>query len=148
MNCFLELNTSATGLCGDLLLDIGITAHGLAIQSLGKRSPDRNNTRHKKPKQLNLTKRILLASTPADWRTTRSSLHHVAQHRPTGSEATSPYAPRSSRFGSEPPSVEDDVDVSLTIIGQPCGDLLLDIGITAHAWLSNHLANVVQTNQK
>ena len=29
-------------------------------------------------------KRILLASPPADWRrTTRSSLHHVAQHRPT-----------------------------------------------------------------
>ena len=34
----------------------------------------------------------------------------MAQHRPTGSE-TPPYAPRSSRFGSEPPSVEDDVDV-------------------------------------
>jgi len=44
-------------------------------------------------------------------KTTRSSLHHVAQHRPTGSETTLPYAPRSSRFGSEPPSVEDDVDV-------------------------------------
>ena len=38
-------------------------------------------------------------------------LHHVAQHRPTGSETTPPYAPRSSRFGSELPSVEDDVDV-------------------------------------
>ena len=37
--------------------------------------------------------------------------HHVAQHRPTGSETTPPYAPRSSRFGSELPSVEDDVDV-------------------------------------
>jgi len=33
------------------------------------------------------------------------------QHRPTGSETTPPYAPRSSRFGSELPSVEDDVDV-------------------------------------
>ena len=44
-------------------------------------------------------------------KTTRSSLSHVAQHRPTGSETTPPYAPRSSRFGSEPPSVEDDVDV-------------------------------------
>ena len=44
-------------------------------------------------------------------KTTRSSPHHLAQHRPTGSETTSPYAPRSSRFGSEPPSVEDDVDV-------------------------------------
>ena len=44
-------------------------------------------------------------------KTTRSFPHHVAQHRPTGSETTSPYAPRSSRFGSEPPYVEDDVDV-------------------------------------
>jgi len=44
-------------------------------------------------------------------KTTRSSPHHVAQHRPIGSETTPPYAPRSSRFGSELPSVEDDVDV-------------------------------------
>ena len=44
-------------------------------------------------------------------KTTRSSPHHVAQHRPTGSETTPPYAPTSSRFGSEPPSAEDDVDV-------------------------------------
>jgi len=44
-------------------------------------------------------------------KTTRSSSYHVAQHRPTGSETTPPYAPRSSRFGSEPPSMEDDVDV-------------------------------------
>ena len=44
-------------------------------------------------------------------KTTRSSPHHVARHRTTGSETTPPYAPRSSRFGSEPPSVEDDVDV-------------------------------------
>ena len=44
-------------------------------------------------------------------KTTRSSPHHVAQHRSTESETTPPYAPRSSRFGSEPPSVEDDVDV-------------------------------------
>jgi len=44
-------------------------------------------------------------------KTTRSSPHHVSQHRPTGSETTPPCAPRSSRFGSEPPSVEDDVDV-------------------------------------
>ena len=44
-------------------------------------------------------------------KTTRSSPHHVAQHRPTGSETTPPYAPRSSRFRSELPSVEDDVDV-------------------------------------
>ena len=45
-------------------------------------------------------------------KTTRSSSsHHVAQHRPTGSETTQPYAPQSSRFGSELPSVEEDVDV-------------------------------------
>jgi len=44
-------------------------------------------------------------------KTTRSSPHRVTQHCPTGSETTPPYAPRSSRFGSEPPSVEDDDDV-------------------------------------
>jgi len=44
-------------------------------------------------------------------KTTRLSPHHVAQHRPAGSETPPPYAPQSSRFGSEPPSVEDDVDV-------------------------------------
>ena len=43
-------------------------------------------------------------------KTTGSSPHHVSQHHPTGTETT-PYAPWSSRFGSEPPSVEDDVDV-------------------------------------
>jgi len=43
-------------------------------------------------------------------KTTRSSLHHVARYRPTGSETT-PYAPWSSRFGSEPPYVEDDVNI-------------------------------------
>ena len=43
-------------------------------------------------------------------KTTKSSMHHVAQHRPTGSETTPRYAPWSSRFGSELPSVEDDVD--------------------------------------
>jgi len=48
-------------------------------------------------------------------KTTRLSRHHVAQHRPTGSETTPPYAPRSRRFGSEPPSVEDDVDVILEL---------------------------------
>jgi len=44
-------------------------------------------------------------------KTIRSSPHHVAQHHPTGYETTPPYAPRSSRFGSELPSVEDDVNV-------------------------------------
>jgi len=56
-------------------------------------------------------KRILLASprqTGADNQVVPASM---AQHRPTGSEITPPYAPQSSRFGSEPPSVEDDVDV-------------------------------------
>ena len=44
-------------------------------------------------------------------KTTRSSPHHVAQHRPTGSETTPSCTPGSSRFGLEPLSVEDDVDV-------------------------------------
>jgi len=35
----------------------------------------------------------------------------MAQHRPTRSATPPPYAPQSSRFGSEPPSVENDVDV-------------------------------------
>jgi len=43
-------------------------------------------------------------------KTTGSSPHHMAQHRPTGSETSPSNAPRSNRFGSEPPSVEDDVD--------------------------------------
>jgi len=56
-------------------------------------------------------KRILLASPPADWRrqlgrpriTWLSTVQQdLKQHH---------HAPRSSRFGSEPPSVEDDVDV-------------------------------------
>jgi len=57
-------------------------------------------------------KRILLASPPADWRrkpgrpriTWLSTIQQDVKQYP-------PYAPRSSRFGSEPPSVEDDVDV-------------------------------------
>ena len=44
-------------------------------------------------------------------KTTGPSPHHMAQHHPTGSETSPSYAPRSSRFVSEPPSVEDDVDV-------------------------------------
>jgi len=36
-------------------------------------------------------------------KTTRSSPHHVAQHRPTGSETTRPYAPRSSRLAQNRP---------------------------------------------
>ena len=68
---------------------------------------------HGRQRRCQLKKRILLASPPADWieKTTRSSPNHVAQRHPTGSETT-PYAHRSSRFGSESPSVEDDyVDV-------------------------------------
>jgi len=44
-------------------------------------------------------------------KTTRMSLHHVAQHRPTGSETPPPYPPRCSRFDSEPPYVEDNVNI-------------------------------------
>jgi len=36
---------------------------------------------------------------------------YVTRNGATGSETTPPYAPRSSRFCSEPPSVEDDVDI-------------------------------------
>ena len=41
------------------------------------------------------SKRILAASLPSGTpeKTTRSSPHHVAHHRPTGSETTPPYAP-------------------------------------------------------
>jgi len=57
-------------------------------------------------------KRILLASPLADWRRQLGRPHVTwGCHHPTGSETLPPYAPRSSRFGSEPPSVEDDVDV-------------------------------------
>ena len=58
--------------------------------------------------------RILLASPAADWRrqlgrpriTWLSTIQQdLKQHQ------WPPYAPRCSRFGSEPPSVEDDVDV-------------------------------------
>ena len=56
-------------------------------------------------------KRILLASPPADWR------RQLGRPRITWLSTVQqdlkppPYAPRSSRFGSELPSVEDDVDV-------------------------------------
>ena len=57
-------------------------------------------------------KRILLAVPSGGLeKTTKTSPHHVARHQPTGSETPPPYAPQSSRYGSEPPSVEDDVDV-------------------------------------
>jgi len=53
-------------------------------------------------------KRILLASPPADCRRQPGRpRNHVAEHRPTGAETPPPYASRSSRDGSEPPSVED-----------------------------------------
>ena len=35
----------------------------------------------------------------------------MAQHHSTASETPSPQVPQSSRFGSELPSVEDDVDI-------------------------------------
>ena len=51
-------------------------------------------------------------------KTNRTSPHHVADYCPTGSgsETPPPYAPRSSRFGSELPSVEDDVDVCYAVL--------------------------------
>ena len=44
-------------------------------------------------------------------KTPKLSPYHVAEHRPTGSKTTTPYSPQSSRFGSEPLSMEDDVDI-------------------------------------
>jgi len=55
--------------------------------------------------------RIPLASPPADWRRQPEVPHHVAQQGPTGFETPPRYAPRSGRFGSEPPSVEDYVEI-------------------------------------
>ena len=54
-------------------------------------------------------KRILLASPPADWR--RQLGRPRITWLSTIQQDLKPYTPRSSRFGSEPPSVEDDVDV-------------------------------------
>ena len=48
-------------------------------------------------------KRIQLATPPADWKRQPGGS--------AGSETTPPYTPKSSRFGSELPSVEDDVDI-------------------------------------
>ena len=45
------------------------------------------------------------------YKTTRMSLHHVAEHRLIGSETPPPYTPQNSRYGSELPSVEDAVDI-------------------------------------
>jgi len=56
-------------------------------------------------------KRILLASPPADWRRQLGRPRVV----PASHGSSPSYAPRSSRFGSEPPSVEDDVDVWLVL---------------------------------
>jgi len=66
-------------------------------------------------------KKILLASPKGKLeKTTRTFPHHATQHHPTGSETTPSYAPRSSKFGSEPPSVEDDVDVWSYVIFESC----------------------------
>ena len=55
-------------------------------------------------------KRILLASPPVDWRR-QPGRPRIMWHCPTGSETLQRCTPWSSRFGSELPSVEDDVDV-------------------------------------
>jgi len=45
------MDTHTSGLCGDVLLDIGIIGHSLASQALGKvvqtNYANRNNTQHK-----------------------------------------------------------------------------------------------------
>jgi len=70
---------------------------------------------------------------------TRSSPHHVAQHRPTGSETTPLYAPWSSRFGSEPRSVEDDVDIWCYAI--------LGVASRQHLWSATQQLLVVLHHQ-
>ena len=52
-------------------------------------------------------KRILLVN----WRRQPGCPASCTQHNPTGSETPPPYTPQNSRCGSEPPSVEDAVDV-------------------------------------
>ena len=72
-------------------------------------------------------------------KTTRSSPHHVAQHCPTGSETTPPYAPWSSRFGSEPPSMEDDVDVwRYAIVRVACQERRWRHYCAKKIWASRH----------
>ena len=64
--------------------------------------------------------RILLASPPVDWRRQLGRPHITwlsTVQQDLNSETTPPYAPRSSRFGSETPSVEDDGDVWRYAIG-------------------------------
>jgi len=89
-------------------------------------------------------------------KTTRSSPHHVAQHRPTGSETTPSYAPHSSRFGSEPPSVEDDADVWPETTTRLIAEQLLhglvvhcQTEIKSHVWLpaSAVFSNVTTFNK-
>jgi len=57
----------------------------------------------------------------------------------TGSETTPPYTPQSIRFGSEPPYVEDDVDVwrytILELHARNDDDILYYFRITARQWL-------------
>jgi len=57
------------------------------------------------------SKRILLAWPPADWRRQLGHPRITWLSTVQGSETSPSYAPRSNRFGSELPSVEDDVDV-------------------------------------
>jgi len=56
-------------------------------------------------------KMILMAPYRELEETTRASLYHVAEHHPTRPESLQPHTERSSRSGSEPPSVEADVYV-------------------------------------
>ena len=73
-------------------------------------------------------------------KTTGSSPHHVAQHHPTGSETSPSYASRSSRFGSEPPAVEDDVDVwryaTMSCLPETTTTMMMSIGLCV-----NHSGN-------
>jgi len=62
----------------------------------------------------------LFAMYATDGRTDESNAYCPLPYGPTGSETSQPYAARSSRFGSELPSVEDDVDVWCDAIVKSC----------------------------
>jgi len=72
-----------------------------------------------------------------------------AQHHPTGSETSPSYAPRSSRFGSELPSEEEDVDVWRYAIVSCIPETTMTIKwLTLSGLLFHHNVCAVTTNVK
>jgi len=56
-------------------------------------------------------KMILMAPPPDNWKSTRASPYHVAEHHPVRSKSIQPHSELSSRSGPGPSSVEVDVYV-------------------------------------